>query len=107
MKLGSNLTGFQSEFYRTRDAEIWGSAYYVAGYYAIPMRSVLTHLQPAARYEWNGHDAVARERDLSVLTLGLNFLLDEHRSKLQINYLKDFLDRGDREAVRAQYQIEF
>ena len=36
LKVGSNLSGFQSEFYRARDGGILSSAFYFAGHWAFP-----------------------------------------------------------------------
>ena len=108
LKLGTNLSGFQSEFYRARDGDILSSAFYFAGHWAFPVRSEwITHFQPVLRYEHIGRSDRDRLNQLKLLTVGLSFLLDEHRSKFQVNYLKD-LDTGSlKDELRAQYQVEF
>lgn len=107
-KLGSNVTGFQSELYRAKDGDVWSSAFYVEGFWAIPVNwSWMTHVQPALRYEHIGrtdHDAGS---ELSLLTAGLNFMFDRHRSKFQLNYLKDLHTGKKKDEIRAQYQVEF
>lgn len=109
LKLGSNLTGFQSEFYRARDANVWSSAFYSGAYWAIPtQKSWLTHFQPVIRYEHIDQTDPDRLRELRLLTFGFSLLFNEHRSKCQVNYLKD-LQPGDarKDEMRAQYQVEF
>jgi hypothetical protein len=98
----------QSEFYRARDGDILSSAFYIAGHWAFPVRSEwITHFQPVLRYEHIGRSDRDRLNQLKLLTVGLSFLLDEHRSKFQVNYLKD-LDTGSlKDELRAQYQVEF
>lgn len=108
LKLGSNFTGFQSEFYRAKDAQLWSSAYYLAGYWAIRTRaSWLTHFQPVLRYEQIGRSDHDRQEELRLLTPGFSLLFHEHRSKLQLNYLKDLHTRAHKDEVRLQYQVEF
>jgi hypothetical protein len=105
-KLGSNFSGFQSEFYRAQDGNLWSSAYYLSGYRAFPMkRTWLTHLQPVLRYEQIDRNDGNKLEELRLLTLGLSFMLDEHRSKFQINFLKDLHTGTRRDEIRAQYQI--
>ncbi|MGH7493648.1 MAG: porin [bacterium] len=107
-KLGSNLSGIQSEFYRAQDGNLWSSAYYFAGYRAFRMnRTWPTHLQPVIRYEQIDRSDRNKFEELRLLTLGLSLMLDEHRSKFQINFLKDLHTGTRRDEVRAQYQIEF
>ena len=107
-KLGSNLSGFQSEFYRAQDAPIWSSAYYLAAFHAFPTRKPwLTHLQPVLRYEQIDRSNRVKQDELRLLTVGVSLLFNEHRSKLQVNYLKDLLTGSLKDELRAQYQIEF
>jgi len=106
-KLGSNLSGFQSEFYRARDDDVWSSAFYGAGYWAVPVQSRwLTHLQPVVRYEYIDRDDGNRLEELSLLTFGVSLMLDEHRSKFQINFLKDLKTGTRNDELRVQYQVE-
>lgn len=107
-KLGTNLTGFQSEFYRAKDANLWSSAYYVAGYWALPMhKKWLTHFQPVIRCEQVDRSDNNRLEELRLLTFGFSLLLDKHRSKFQVNYLKDLDTSARKDELRAQYQVEF
>lgn len=107
-KLGSNLTGFQSEFYRAKDGNLWSSAYYLAGYYAFPVKkNWLTHFQPVFRYEQVGRSDDNPLEELRLLTFGFSLLFDEHRSKFQLNYLKDIHTGASKDALRMQYQVEF
>lgn len=108
LKIGSNLSGLQSEFYRAQDGDIWSTAHYAAGYWAFPVRtSWLTHIQPVIRYERIGRSDRVKDNELRLLTIGFSLLFDEHRSKFQVNYLKDLLTGTRKDEVRAQYQIEF
>ena len=108
LKLGSNLSGLQSEFYRARDGGILSSAFYLAGHWAFPVnRDWMTHFQPVIRYEHIGRSDRDRLSELQLLTVGLSLLLDEHRSKFQVNYLKDLHTGSHKDELRAQYQIEF
>jgi len=108
LKLGSNLSGFQSEFYRAQDGNIWSSAFYVASFWAFPMeKEWLTHIQPVFRYEHVGRSDRDALRELRLATFGVSFLFAEHRSKFQVNYLKDLHTGARRDELRAQYQVEF
>lgn len=108
LKFGSNLSGFQSEFYRAQDGNIWSSAFYVASYWAFPMQKEwLTHIQPVFRYEHIGRSDRDALRELRLATFGVSFLFAEHRSKFQVNYLKDLHTGARRDELRAQYQVEF
>jgi len=107
-KLGSNLTGFQTEFYRAKDASIWSSAYYIAGFWAFPThKRWLTHFQPVIRYEQIDSGDGDRDKELGVLTFGFGLLFDEHRSKFNVNYLQDLRTGARKDEFRAQYQVEF
>lgn len=106
-KLGSNHSGFQSEFYRAKDDNVWSSALYGASYWAIPVQSNwLTHVQPVIRYEYINRDDNNRFEELSLLTFGVSLMLNEHRSKFQINFLKDLKSGTRKDELRAQYQVE-
>jgi hypothetical protein len=108
LKLGSDLSGFQSEFYRAQDGSLWSSAYYVAGFWAFPLRrSWMTHVQPVLRYEHIGRSDRDRNQELRLLTFGFSLLFSEHRSKFQVNYLKDLHSGALRDELRAQYQVAF
>lgn len=107
-KLGSNLSGMHSEFYRARDGELWSFAYYTAGYWAFAVPSPwLTHLQPVIRYEQIGRSDRNRSLELRLLTFGFGLLFDQNRSKFQINYLKDLHTGASKDELRGQYQVEF
>ena len=107
LKLGSNLSGVQSEFFRARDGEILNSAFYLAGHWAFPVgNNLITHFQPVIRYEHIGRSDRDRLNELRLLTVGFSLLLDEHRSKFQVNYLKDFRTGSLKNELRAQYQVE-
>ena len=108
LKLGSNLSGFQSEFYRAKDASVWSSAFYVSGYWALPVASqFLTHVQPVIRYEHIAREDNLELEELRLLTFCISFMLDEHRSKFEINFLKDLHTGTRKDELRAQYQVEF
>jgi hypothetical protein len=108
LKLGSNLSGFQSEFYRAQDGSIWSSAVYVASFWAFPIhKDWLTHIQPVFRYEHVGRSDRDALRELRLATFGVSFLFAEQRSKFQINYLKDLHTGARKDELRAQYQVEF
>lgn len=107
-KLGSNLTGFQSEFFRAQDAAVWSTAYYLGGHWAFPTRkSWLTHFQPVLRYEQIDRSDRKALDELRLLTFGFSLLFSEHRAKFQVNYLKDLHTGSRRDELRAQYQVEF
>lgn len=107
-KLGDNLSGFQSEFYRARDDNILSSAYYLSGYWAFPIsNSWMTHFQPVIRYEQIDRGDRDRLKELQLLTFGFSLLFSEHQSKFQVNYLKDLLTGSQKDELRAQYQVEF
>lgn len=107
-KLGSNISGGQSEFYRAKDGNVWSSAFYIAAYRAFPVGvSWMTHLQPVVRYEHIDRNDNGELDELRLLTVGLSLILSEHHSKLQLNYLKDLHTGTRRDEVRAQYQVEF
>jgi hypothetical protein len=108
LKLGSNLSGAQFEGYRADDNGVWSTAYYGSAYWAIPARTGwMTHIQPVVRYESILRSDSRRSEELGLLTSGFSLLFDQHRSKLQANYLWDVRTRGNRNEFRTQYQIEF
>jgi len=107
-KLGSNMTGFQSEFYRAQDGSVWSSASYAAAFWAIPLRSRwVTHFQPAVRYEFIGRSDRDPAQELRLLTFGFSLMLEEHRSKFQANYLKDLHTGSRRDEFRMHYLVSF
>lgn len=106
-KIGSNMTGAQAEFFRARDGSVWSSAYYSSAYALLPAWNNLFGTQPAVRYEHIGRSDANRVQERRLMTLGVNLLFDEHRSKFQVNYLKDLHTGGIHDEVRAQYQVEF
>lgn len=107
-KIGTNLTGFQSEFFRARDDSTWSSAFYTSLFWAIPVhQSWLTHVQPVFRYEFIGRSDRNPLEEVRLATFGFSFLFDGNRSKFQVNYLKDLHTGSRRDALRAQYQVEF
>lgn len=109
-KYGSNnLQGAQGEFYRAKDGTIWSTAFYVQGYWAKPVKkSWLTHVMPVARYEQIDQDNDDPARELRLITVGVGLLLNEHKSKLQFNWLKDVRSNSPRkDELRAQYTVEF
>jgi hypothetical protein len=107
-KLGSNMTGFQTEFYRAQDGSIWSSASYAAAYWAIPVRSEwITHIQPVVRYEFIGRSDRDPLQELRLLTFGFSLMLDGHRSKFQANYLKDLHTGSRRDEFRLHYLVSF
>jgi hypothetical protein len=108
LKLGSNMTGLQTEFYRAQDGNVWSSASYVAAFWAIPLRNEwVTHIQPAARYEFIGRSDRDPRQELRLFTFGFSLMLDEHRSKLQANYLKDLHTGSRRDEFRLHYLVSF
>ncbi len=108
LKLGSNLSGFQTEFYRAQDASLWSSAFYTSAFWAFATRREwLTHVQPVIRYEHVGRSDRDALQELRLLTFGFSLLFQQHRSKFQLNYLKDLHTGSFKDALRAQYQVEF
>lgn len=108
LKVGSAMSGFQSEFYRARDAGIWSSAFYASAFWAIPLRSEwFSHVQPVVRYEHIGRSDRDTQQELRLFTFGFSLMLSEHKSKFQMNYLKDLHTGARRDELRAQYLVEF
>ncbi|MGH9861452.1 MAG: porin [Candidatus Acidiferrales bacterium] len=108
LKLGSNLSGFQTEFYRAQDASLWSSALYTSAFWAISTRREwITHVQPVIRFELVGRSDRDALQELRLLTFGFSLLFQQHRAKFQLNYLKDLHTGSFKDALRAQYQVEF
>lgn len=107
LKRGSNNSEFKVS---SIELEMGGlnSAFYLAGHWEFPVgRDLITHLQPVIRYEHFSRSDRDRLNELRLLTVALSLLLDKHRSKCQVNYLKDFRTSSLKDELRAQYQIEF
>lgn len=108
LKIGSNLSGGQFEGYRADDAGVWSTAYYAAAYWALPTgQRWITHVQPVVRYESIHQSERQGPDELGLITSGVSLLFDEHRSKLQMNYLWEVRTRSSKNEFRTQYQIEF
>ncbi len=108
LKVGTNLSGFQSEFYRAKDAALYSSAFYLAGFWAIPLQTEwVTHFQPVVRYEQVDRSDRDPLQELRLATFGFSLMFADHRSKFQVNYLKDLRTGARRDEFRAQYQVEF
>lgn len=111
VRYGANLSqGATAEYYRAKDGTVWSDGFYVAGYWAFPLRDGgwLTHFQPVARYESIERDDGDRARELELLTLGFSLFLADYKSKFQFNWLHDF--RGDRyrkDELRALFTVEY
>lgn len=111
VRYGANLSqGATAEYYRAKDGTVWSDGFYVAGYWAFPIRDGgwLTHFQPVARYESIERDDNDRTRELELLTLGFSLFLADYKSKLQLNWLHDF--RGDRyrkDEIRTLFTVEY
>lgn len=105
----NNLQGAQAEYYRAKDGLVWSDGYYVAGFWAVPLKDTwLTHVQPVARYEHLDRDDHDRTRELRLLTLGFSLLLDGNNAKLQFNWLRDLRsDRLRKDELRTQASVEF
>ncbi len=104
-----NQTGAQGEFYRAKEGPVWNTAFYVEGYWAVPLKAkVLTHVQPVARYEFIDRSDENPTLELRLVTVGVGLLFKEYKSKLQLNWLKDVRSDSPRpDELRAQYSIEF
>jgi len=111
VRYGANLSqGATAEYYRAKDGTVWSDGFYIAGYWAFPLRSGgwLTHFQPVARYESIERDDNDRTRELELMTLGFSLFLADYKSKLQLNWLHDF--RGDRfrkDEIRTLFSVEY
>jgi hypothetical protein len=104
-----NLRGAQAEYYRAKDGEIWGDAFYVAAFWAKPVSSDwLTHVQPVARYESIDRSHHNPVDELRLVTVGVSLLFQELRAKLQMNWLSDVRRNSPRKnELRTQYTVEF
>jgi hypothetical protein len=102
-----NQTGAQGEFYRAKEGPVWNTAFYLGGYWALPLAGkILTHVQPVARYEFIDRSDENPTLELRLVTVGVGLLFKE--SKLQINWLRDVRSNSPRpDELRAQYSIEF
>jgi hypothetical protein len=110
MRYGPNQSqGATAEYYRSKDGPVWSDGFYVAGYWAYPVKSAwFTHVQPVARYESIQRDDHDRARELKLGTLGVSLFLADFKSKLQFNWLHDL--RGDRlrkDEIRTLVSVEF
>lgn len=101
--------GATAEYYRAKDGNVWSDGFYVAGYWAFPVRSSwLTHIQPVARYESIERDDGDRARELKLMTLGFSLFLQDYKSKLQVNWLRDLRsDRLRKDEFRTLVSVEF
>lgn len=107
IKLGSEETGIQGEFFEAEDGSTQSSAFYIAGFHALPLGlAQLSHLQPALRYERLESSGLEKD-ELNLLTFGASLFLEGHRSKVQVNYLWDLRRGFDQNELRVQYQVEF
>jgi hypothetical protein len=104
-----NQTGAQGELYRAKEGSVWSSAFYLEGYWAVPLEAkLLTHIQPVARYEFIDRSDENPTLELRLVTVGVGLLFKEYKSKLQLNWLKDVRSNSPRpDELRAQYSIEF
>jgi hypothetical protein len=104
-----NQTGAQGELYRAKEGSVWSSAFYLEGYWAVPLKAkLLTHIQPVARYEFIDRSDENPTLELRLVTVGVGLLFKEYKSKLQLNWLKDVRRNSPRpDELRAQYSIEF
>jgi hypothetical protein len=111
VRYGRNLSqGATAEYYRAKDGPVWSDGYYLAGYWAFPLKNGgwLTHFQPVARYESIERDDNDRTRELDLMTLGFSLFLADYKTKFQFNWLHDF--RGDRyrqDEIRTLLTVEF
>ena len=69
--------------------------------------SDLEPAEPVVRYEQIGRSDRDQNLELRLLTFGFSLLFQEHRSKFQVNYLKDLHTGALKDVLRAQYQVEF
>lgn len=108
LRVGVDDTGLQAEYYDARDGGVWSDAFYVSAFHALETGlDLVPHVQPVVRYERVDRDDGAIDEELSLVTFGASFLLDGHRSKVQVNYLWDLRPGIDENALRVQYQVEF
>jgi hypothetical protein len=104
-----NQTGAQGEFYRAKEGPVWSTAFYLEGYWAVPLKAkVLSHVQPVARYEYIERSDENPTLELRLVTVGVGLLFKEYKSKLQLDWLRDVRSNSPRpDELRAQYSIEF
>lgn len=111
VRYGANLSqGATAEYYRAKDGPVWSDGFYVAGYWAFPLKGGgwLTHIQPVARYESIERDDHDRTRELKLGTLGFSLFLADYKSKLQFNWLHDLRsDRLRKDEIRTLFTVEF
>ena len=110
VRYGYNLSqGATAEYYRARDGDVWSDGFYLAGYWAFPVKAGwLTHIQPVARYESIQRDDNDRARELDLMTLGFSLFLTDYKSKLQLNWLRDLRsDRLRKDELRTLFSVEF
>ena len=108
IKLGSEESGFQGEFFEAKDGDVRSTAFYVAGFHALPLDlELLSDVQPVLRYEHLDREDGVAENELRLLTVGASLFLDGHGSKFQVNYLWDLRSGFDRNELRVQYQADF
>jgi hypothetical protein len=111
VRYGANLSqGATAEYYRAKDGAVWSDGFYVAGYWAFPLKGGgwLTHIQPVARYESIERDDHDLTRELKLGTLGFSLFLADYKSKLQFNWLHDLRsDRLRKDEIRTLFTVEF
>lgn len=111
VRYGANLSqGATAEYYRAKDGPVWSDGFYVAGYWAFPLKGGgwLTHFQPVARYESIERDDHDRTREMKLGTLGFSLFLADFKSKLQFNWLRDLRsDRLRKDEIRTLMSVEF
>jgi hypothetical protein len=105
LKLGSEASGMQGEFYRATDGAVQSSAFYVAAFRT--MSAGIGQVQPAIRYEHIERSDAERQDEMRLLTFGMGIFLDGHRSKLQASYQADLRSGFAEGGLRIQYQAEF
>lgn len=108
VKLGSEGSGLQTEFYRATDADVRSSAFYASAFRLVPIHlGIFEALQPAIRYERVERSDNVPQDEMRLLTLGLGTFLDGNRSKLQASSLADLRSGFGEGGFRLQLQVEF
>lgn len=108
VKLGSTDSGAHGELYEATDGDVQSSAFHVSLFRAFSVsQEWLDSVQPAIRYERVDREDELEQEELSLLTFGLGFLVDGHRSKLVVNYVLDLRSAIEENELRVQYQVEF
>jgi hypothetical protein len=110
MRYGYNQSqGAMAEYYRAKDGPVWSDGFYVAGYWAFPVKnSWMTHFQPVARYESIERDDNDRSRELELGTLGFSLFFADYKSKFQVNWLHDLRSqRLRKDEIRTLFTVEF